>query len=129
MALSKIWFFFESSEEAAAFITSFIYIFFIATQVTLGFYCMILMKKKGYGLSLAWFLLGAMLTFIGLLICLRKPKMQYQSAPFQRFDQYYNQPPMLQPYEAVHCSQCGADNPTGSNYCHECGVFLDRSKL
>ena len=129
MALSKIWFFFESSEEAAAFITSFIYIFFIATQVTLGFYCMILMKKKGYGLSLAWFLLGAMLTFIGLLICLSKPKMQYQSAPFQQFGQYYNQPPMLQPYEAVHCSQCSADNPTGSNYCHECGVFLDRSKL
>ena len=129
MALSKIWFFFESSEEAAAFITSFIYIFLVITNITLAFFCMVLMKKKGYATPAVWFCYGLFLSFIGLLICLRKPKMQYQSAPFQRFDQYYNQPPMLQPYEAVHCSQCGADNPTGSNYCHECGVFLDRSKL
>lgn len=129
MILSSFWHIFGSAEEAAAFFTALIYTFFVVLQVTLGIYCMVLMKKKGYGTSPVWFILGFFLTFIGLFICIGKKEVHYVQTPYQQFGQFYNPPPTTQAPVGVHCDQCGTENPTGSNYCHECGSFLDRTHV
>lgn len=121
MILSSFWHIFGSAEEASAFFFTMAYIFLACSSITIGFYCMILMKKKGYRTPALWFILGLFLSFIGLIICLRKKEIHYTTVTFpQSFDQYYSQP-----LENVRCEQCGAQNPQGSAYCNTCGQYID----
>ena len=121
MILSSFWSQFGSAEEATAFFFTLVRIFFICTSITLGFYCMILMKKKGYTTPALWFILGFLLNFIGLIICLCQKQIHYPTLTYQQpYEQYYNQPS-----ESVQCEQCGAQNPQGSVYCNSCGQLID----
>lgn len=97
MILASFWRQFGSTEEAVAFFFTLARIFFICTSITLGFYCMILMKKKGYNTPALWFLLGFFLSFIGLIICLLKKEIHYTTIMYQQpYDQYCSQPPVSQ---------------------------------
>lgn len=64
-----------------------------------GFYCIHLMKRKGYSLPVLWFFCGFFLNIIGILICGLMPEMNTAAnpnVPIQHYDPQYqpaNQPP------------------------------------
>ena len=101
-------------------------IFGIILSFVLGFVCMNIMKKKGYEMPVAWFLLGMFGGIIGLIICLVMQDKSRQVPP-NNYAQYPNQPysqPYQQPYQqpqGVRCQTCGMINPAGSTFCNACG--------
>lgn len=96
-----------------------------------GFYCIYLMKRKGYSLPVLWFFCGFFLNIIGILICGLMPEMNTAAnpnVPIQHYDPQYqpaNQPPILNEQNAVTCPHCLELTPKSSQFCIKCGCKLN----
>ena len=93
-------------------------------ELVIGLRCRDRMKSKGYANCNSWFFIGFFLSFIGLIICLCMPDKGSPMPPGPGFEQYVN-PPVHDRQMEVQCPQCGAMNPTGSNFCNGCGNKLN----
>lgn len=102
----------------------------IVVEILFGIACKQLMKLKGSDNSYLWFVIGFVLSFIGVIISMLMPDKSPPQPEPPAFAEF-SAPPYQQPYEPqpvynnpqdIRCTSCGMLNPNDAKYCIQCGT-------
>ena len=108
----------------------------ITMEILFGIACKQLMKLKGSDNSYWWFMIGFVLSFVGVIISMLMPDKSppkpeppefttISAPPYQPAYQPQYQPPILNEQNAVRCPHCLELTPNSSQYCIKCGCKLN----